>query len=227
MAEQTEDGLSALRALIKSELIDLNTSISAEVVSYSGGLASVRPLASKRFADGDILPFPVIHSVPVRWPVFSGGTCGVRGPIKAGDKCHLVFAQQAADNSDDMRRHDLTDAYALMMDNSAAGQGGNESDMVVYNGPAYIRFGAGGDVEIVAPGGLKFTTPATVNTGTFTVQGLFTFLAGIFGIGGGSASSITADINLVGALTSNGKNITDTHTHSGVTVGAGVSGGVS
>jgi len=165
MAEQTSDGLSALRALIKSELIDLNTSIAAEVVSYSGGLASVRPLASKRFIDGDILPFPVIHAVPVRWPVFSGGTCGVRGPIKAGDKCHLVFAQQAADNSDDMRRHDLTDAYALMMDNSAAGQGGNETDMVVYNGAAYIRFGSGGDVEIVAPGGLTFTGPSVKHNG--------------------------------------------------------------
>lgn len=165
MAEQTEDGLSALRALIKSELIDLNTSIAAEIVSYAGGLASVRPLASKRFSDGDLLPFPVIHAVPVRWPVFSGGTCGVRGPIKAGDKCHLVFAQQAADNTDDMRRHDLNDAYALMVDNSAAGQGGNNSDMVVYFGSAYIRIAESGEVEIVAPGGLKFTAPTVTNNG--------------------------------------------------------------
>jgi len=207
MAEQTSDGLSALRALIKSELIDLNTSIAAEVVSYSGGVASVRPLASKRFADGDILPFPVIHAVPVRWPVFSGGTCGVRGPIKAGDKCHLVFAQQAADNSDDMRRHDLTDAYALMMDNSAAGQGGNESDMVVYNGIAYIRFGSAGDVEIVAPGGLTLTAPTTTATGKFTVKGLFTYLAGLAGFGNGSMGG--------GTLTHNGKNIGSNHTHAG------------
>jgi len=204
MAEQTGDGLSALRALIKSEMIDLNTSIAAEVVGYAGGLASVRPLASKRFADGDVLPFPVIHAVPVRWPVFSGGTCGVRGPIKAGDKCHLVFAQQASDNSDDMRRHDLTDAYALMMDNSAAGQGGNESDMVVYNGGAYIRFGSGGDVEIVAPGGLTLTTPATINTGTFTVRGLFSYLAGMVGLG---------------ASPSNGAHLGSTHVHGGVSVG--------
>lgn len=165
MAEQTEDALASLRALIKSELIDLNTSIAAEIVSYSGGLASVRPLASKRFADGDSLPFPVIHAVPVRWPVFNGGACGVKGPIKAGDKCHLVFAQQAADNSDDLRRHDLNDAYALMADNSAAGQGGNNSDMVMYFGAAFVKISESGAIEINAPAGLKIIGSGVTHNG--------------------------------------------------------------
>jgi len=120
-----------------------------------------------------------------------------------------------------MRRHDLTDAYALMMDNSAAGQGGNESDMVVYNGGAYIRFGSGGDVEIVAPGGLKFTAPDTETSGNFTVRGLFSFLAGIFGIGGGGTSTVTADIEFIGVLENNGVNVGSTHVHGGVSVGGG------
>jgi hypothetical protein len=212
MSEVTEDPLAALRGLIQSEMIDLNTSIPAVVVSYSGGLASVRPIGNKRFADGDSLPFPVIHAVPVRWPVFNGGLCGVRGPIKAGDKCHLVFAQQATDNTDDLRRHDLTDAYALMCDNSQASQGGNDSDMVMYFGSAYIRIGAGGEVEIVAPGGLKFTTPATENTGTLETKGEFTYRDGMVGFG---------------SATSNGRITDERHTHSGVESGPDTSGPVN
>jgi hypothetical protein len=228
MSEVTEDPLAALRGLIQSEMIDLNTSIPAVVVSYSGGLASVRPIGNKRFADGDSLPFPVIHAVPVRWPVFNGGSCGVRGPIKAGDKCHLVFAQQATDSTDDLRRHDLTDAYALMCDNSANSQGGNDSDMVMYFGPAYIKITAAGKVEIKAPGGVLIDTPDTINTGTFTTQGLFTFLNGMIGSTlSGVSAVITGAINFVGTLTSNGKNISDSHTHTGVDAGPDTSGPVS
>lgn len=214
MAEQTEDLLASLRGLIQSELIDLNTSIAAEIVGYGGGLASVRPIGNKQFKDGDSLPFPVIHAVPVRWPVFNGGQCGVRGPIRAGDKCHLVFSQQAADGSDDLRRHDLTDAYALMMDNAPASQGSNEADMVMYFGPAYIKITAAGKVEIKAPGGVLIDTPDTVNTGTFTVRGLFTFLNGMIGSTlSGVSAVITGAINFIGTLTSNGKNISDSHYH--------------
>lgn len=228
MAEQTEDILASLRGLIQSEMVDLNTSLAGEIVSYSGGLASVRPLASKRFADGDVLPFPVIHAVPVRWPVFNGGQCGVRGPVKAGDKCHLVFAQQAADGSDDLRRHDLTDAYALMMDNSATSQGGNESDMVMYFGSAYIKITQGGKVEIKAPGGVLIDTPDTENTGTFLTRGRFTFLNGMIGsTASGVSAVITGAINFIGTITSNGKSIDSSHTHTGVQPGSGSSGPVA
>jgi phage baseplate assembly protein gpV len=214
MSEVTEDPLAALRGLIHSEMIDLNTSIEGVIVSYSGGFASVRPIGSKRFQDGDSLAFPVIHKVPVRWPAFNGGTAGVKGPVTPGDKCILVFAQQAADGSDDLRRHDLSDAYAIMVDGAQVSQGVNNADMVMYFGAAYIRIGGSGEVEIVAPGGLTFTTPDTLNTGTFTTEGLFTFLAGMIGsTTSGISAVITGTINFIGQLTSNGKNISDSHYH--------------
>jgi len=43
MSEQ--DYLSSIRELIKSEMIDVNTSINGEVVSYANGFATIRPLA--------------------------------------------------------------------------------------------------------------------------------------------------------------------------------------
>lgn len=212
MAEQTDDTLGAIRALIKSEMIDLNTSIAAEIVSYNAGLASVRPLASKRFQDGDVLPFPIIHAVPVRWPVFNGGTAGFKGPVRVGDKCHLIFAQQAADGSDDLRRFDLSDAYAVMVDNSQTSQGGNNNDAVMYHGAAYIRIGEGGDIEIVAPGGVTITTPSTKNTGKLETQGRFTYRDGMLGFGRASSNGFATD---------------ETHTHSGVESGPDTSGPVN
>lgn len=225
MADITDDELGSLRALIQSEMIDLNTSMPAVITAYAGGLASVRPIGNKSFKDGDSLPFPVIHAVPVRWPVFSGGNAGVRGPIKPGDKCHLVFAQQATDGTDDLRRFDLSDAYALMMDNAPTSQGGNDSDMVMYYGSAYVRISSGGEIEIVAPAGCTITAPTTLNTGTLIFQ------KGMIGSGvpdaGGGSMSITGDIAFQdGKITHEGKVIDSTHRHSEVQTGGGTTGTV-
>lgn len=83
-------------------------------------------------------------------------------------------------------------------------------------------------MEINAPGGCKTIAPTNEFTGKVTVNGLFTFLAGMVGsTASGAACIISGAINFIGALTSNGKNISDSHTHTGVTPGGGTTGGVS
>ena len=199
MAEQNDDFISSIRNLINSELIDVNTSINGVVVSYSNGLATVRPTANKRFQDGEVLPFPNIFNVPVRWPSFNGGQCGFKGPIRSGDNVLVIFSQQAKDGTDDQRRFDLSDAYCIPAHNSTAAQGGNNDDTVMYFGAAYIKITASGAVEIVAPGGHKITAPDT---------------------------EIVSNIKTTGTITNNNKNIGNTHTHSGVQTGGGNTGGV-
>ena len=199
MAEQNDDFISSIRNLINSELIDLNTSINGVVVSYANGLATVRPTANKRFQDGEVLPFPIIFNVPVRWPSFNGGQCGFKGPIRAGDNVLVIFSQQAKDGTDDQRRFDLSDAYCIPAHNSTTAQGGNNDDTVMYFGAAYIKITSGGAVEIVAPGGHKITAPDT---------------------------EIVSNIKTTGAITNNGKDIGNDHTHSGVQTGGSNTGGV-
>lgn len=211
MAEQT-DFLSSMRALIQSELVDLNTSLNGEIVSYKDGKATVKPLANKLFQDGDSLPFPILYNVPIRWPSFNGGKCGIKGPVTAGDKVLLVFAQQATDGTDDARRHDLTDAYAVIVSNETSSQGANNDDMIMWFGDAYIKLTAGGALEINAPSGTKIIAPNNEFTGTQDVAGLATMRSG---------STTT------GSVTNNGKNIGSTHTHGGVTPGGGTSGVVT
>ncbi|MGN6702932.1 MAG: Gp138 family membrane-puncturing spike protein [Burkholderiaceae bacterium] len=217
MAEASGDFLASMRALIKSEMIDLNTSLDGVVVDYADGFATVKPVGKKRFADGDALDFPNITKVPIRWPVFAGGVAGVRGPIKAGDKCVLIFHQQANDGSDDMRRFDLSDAYAVMVDNAQAAQGANNADMVMYFGDAYIKLTEAGALEINAPGGTKTISPNNEFTGNNLVQGSETVNAGMSVQGGSSGATMTINGNIAstGTITNNGKSVGSNHTHPG------------
>lgn len=229
MAENI-DPVDSLVELIKAQLLDVNTCLPGVIVDYAGGRASVRPVGNKRYADGDILAYPVIRNVRVEWPSFNGGQCGVKGPVVAGDPCLLVFAQQAVDGTDDRRMFDLTDAYALMVNNGAAGAGdsGNNSDMTMWHGPAYIRLTAGGQMIVNAPGGVKFETPSVDNTGTLTNEKQITGQQGLAITGvhpdTGNASSVSGDFVVTG-----GDVVADTiglktHKHTGVQTGGGTSG---
>lgn len=210
MAEQT-DLLAGFRSLIHSEMMDVNTCIRGVVVAYANGLATVRPSASKLFADGDSLPFPDIPNVPVRWPSFNGGLCGMKGPIRAGDEVLILFDQQASDGTDDMRRFDLSDAYAIPAANTSGGQSSDNESMVMWFGDAYIRLTADGKLEINAPGGTAITSPDTTVSGTTTIAGLTTLDGGF---------------NSTGTATNNGKDIGSMHKHSLVRTGTDPSGPV-
>lgn len=214
MAEFSEDFLASLNNMIASKIEAINTSIDGVIVSYENGLATVLPVGQKRWRDGDVLDFPPIRRVPVRWPSFNGGQAGFKGPVTPGDKCQLIFSQQASDGSDDMRRFDLSDAYAIIASNETVQGGGNNDDCIMWFGGAYIKITPAGAVEINAPAGMKVIAPTNEFTGTVLIRGMLTFMGGITGSAlSGAAAVITGAINFVGTLTSNGKNISDSHIH--------------
>jgi len=223
MSETSNNAVEALQQLIRAQLLDVNTALPATVVSYSNGIARVKPNTQKRFADGDVLDYPIVPNVRVCWPSFNGGNAGIKGPVKAGDQCLLVFSQQAVDDSDDRRMFDLQDAYAVMVDLGRAGasDSGDNTHMTMFHGPAYIRITEAGAIEINAPGSIVVKAPLTTFKGKVTVEQLFTYMAGLIGSGGGASSAaITGNITHTGGtITSLGKNIDGTHTHSGVTAG--------
>jgi len=227
MAETSNNPIDALMGLVRAQLLDVNTALPAVVVSYENGLARVAPTPKKRFADGDVLDYPIIPNVRVCWPSFAGGAAGIKGPVKPGDRCLLVFSQQAVDGTDDRRMFDLQDAYAVMCDlgNAGAGDSGNNADMTMFFGAAYIRLTEGGALNIHAPGGTNIDTPATTNTGTLTTQGKLTYQDGLAGSGGANGTAISGNlVHTAGSITSLGKKIDGTHTHSGVQPGAGNTG---
>jgi len=188
MAESSNNPVDALLGLIQSQLLDVNTCIPATIVSYADGVARVAPTGKKRFADGDALDYPIIPNVRVCWPSFAGGLAGIRGPVREGDPCLLVFSQQAVDGSDDRRMFDLQDAYAVMCNIGTVGKSDsvNDNDMTMYFGPAYIRLTEEGALLINAPagttmhtttlqmnasGGTTINTPNTTHTGNVKTDG--------------------------------------------------------
>ena len=223
MAEASNNAIDALNSMMKSHLSDVNTAIPGVIVSYANGLARVAPTGKKRFADGDVLDYPIVPNVRVCWPSFSGGSAGIKGPVKPGDRCLLVFSQQAIDGTDDRRMFDLQDACAIMCDigNANVSDSTNNDDMTIYFGDAHIRLTASGELIINAPGGTTIETPSTMNTGTLTTEGLLTYQGGMAGSGGGG-TAITGNIaHSGGSITSLGKRIDGTHTHGGVQPGGG------
>lgn len=161
------DFIDALRKMMDSRLYEVNTSLPATIVSYSNGRATVQPTPKRRFADGDVLDFPILQNVRVCWPAFAGGAAGVKGPVLAGDKCLIVFAQQAVDGTDDARRFDISDSYAVMCDLGAAGGGdsANNDAMTLFYGSAHVRITQGGKVVINAPAGLDIAGYVTAPDG--------------------------------------------------------------
>jgi hypothetical protein len=227
MAETSNNIVDALIGLVRSQLLDVNTAIPGIIVSYADGKAKVKPIGKKHYADGESLDFPVIPSARVCWPSFAQGQAGVKGPVRPGDKCLLVFSQQAIDGSDDRRMFDLQDVYAVMCDlGNTTPPSDDNTSMMMFFGAAFMRLDGNGALTINAPGGVTVTTPSTVNTGTLTTQGLLTYQSGMAGTGsGGAAATITGDIiHTSGTITSLGKKIDGTHTHSGITPGGGDTG---
>ena len=222
--------VDALNELINGRLTDVNTCLPATIVSYGGGRASVKPTVNKRYADGDELEYPVIQNVRVEWPSFNGGQCGVKGPVRPGDPCLLIFAQQATDGSGDLRRFDLSDCYALMVNNGAsgAGQSGNNDDMVMWFGSAFMRLTADGKLIINAPGGVDIESPAMTHTGSLYNEGEITGDTGlaITGIHPNTGATIRSAGNFV---VNGGDVIADnislkTHRHTGVQSGGSTTG---
>ena len=173
MAESSNNAIDALNSMMKSHLTDVNTAIPGVIVSYANGLARVAPTGKKRFADGDVLDYPIIPNVRVCWPSFSGGSAGIKGPIKPGDRCLLVFSQQAIDGTDDQRIFDLQDACAIMCDigNASVSGSTNNDDLTVYFGEAHIRLTASGELIINAPGGTAITGNIAHSGGSITSLG--------------------------------------------------------
>lgn len=170
MAESSNNPVDALLGLIQAQLLDVNTCIPATIVEYADGVAKVTPSVKKRFADGDVLDYPIIPNVRVCWPSFSGGLAGMKGPVNPGDRCLLVFAQQAIDGTDDRRMFDLQDAYAVMCDLGRAGKGDsdNNDDMTLFFGSAHIRISSSGGISIYAPGGYSVESPSVDITASET-----------------------------------------------------------
>lgn len=110
----------AINKLIDAKLLELNTSMPAEVVSYDydKNLAVVKPVIKRKYkGESEPVELPTISNVPVMFPRL--GPAHLRLPVKPKQTGELFFNQRSIDkwlseggivDPLDGRRHDLSDA---------------------------------------------------------------------------------------------------------------------
>lgn len=141
--------------LIRSELMEINTGIPAEIVSYADGIASVKPAGKQLFKDGREIEYPVIHNCPVQWPRFSGGKAGFKGKVSVGDGCWMSFSQRSMDSflsgsGDDTRSFDLNDCVVQMgvYSGTRSKWEDNNDSAVMYFGDAAVQITESGEIHM-------------------------------------------------------------------------------
>lgn len=202
------------------------TATLAKVVSVSNaggvepvGTVTLQPLVNQTDGAGN----SVAQAEVFRCPYFrlqGGGNAVILDP-QEGDIGIAVFADRdissvvatkARANPGSRRRFSLSDGLYI---------GG------VLNGTPtqYVQFTDAG-ITLKSPGVVTIDAPSVICTGTLTVEGLLTYLAGMAGSGGDSASAqITGNVVVTsGNVTADGIGL-KTHVHSGVQTGSGDTGG--
>lgn len=215
-----------LNVIIANKLADVNICIPAKIVSYQFKTrkASVQPLINQKYNDDEELVLPVIHNVPVMHPC-SGGASIIM-PVDVGDIVQLTFSQSSLEEwlqngeqvtPDDPRQNDLTDAIAQLglRPFSQEVVATSADDLVIDYDGSTITMHPEGVVDIDAAE-INMTSPTVnIDATDVNVTGKLT------------AANVEATSEVKGATANIGGKDFATHTHSGVTVGGGITGAVS
>ncbi len=183
-----------IKAMVSAGIARVHTSLPASVVSYNPALqtisAQISVMGTYTDDSGITIPyaFPVLSNVPVVWPQATGFS--LTFPLTAGDPVELVFNERSTDEwrstgaainqAQDVRRFDLSDAYAIPGGRGFVPAAGVGLGAVLQGNP--VQLGSSAAVDFVALSSLVATE----------LQRLWTAI--------------------------------QTHTHTGVTIGAGATG---
>ena len=125
MAQTSNEVKTIIKGWMDSRVSNIHTAMPGQIVSYnpSTNRASVQPNGNYKAEDGRDIRYPIIHNVPIQFPMGQGGTAGITFPINPGDGCLLVFSETQNDDflcnnkgdSPDVRRHSLNDAIAIFI----------------------------------------------------------------------------------------------------------------
>lgn len=209
--------LDVLSQHASNERNDIHTALPAKVVSCDGHSATVQLMITQVMKGGETLALPPLVDVPVGF--YRGGGFCVTVPVKAGDEGLVIFAERCIDgwyvsgqqsSPLDTRFHDYSDAFFLPQGSSQPNRipaySADSLSLQTDDGETFIRIKPG---KIIMQGDIE-------HTGNRTQQGN-SLVNGDHSVKGNSESS-------GGTIKHNGKDIGDTHTHSGVETGGGNTG---
>lgn len=218
------DSLSTLASNIKqgveSRLKELHTSIPGIIETFNAEkqLASIQPAIKRIFVtrngDKEILvpsDLPILINVPIIFP--RGGGFSLTFPVKKGDECLLTFCERSIDRWHNTgkievpgarRFHSLSDATAFVGLSSLINKIPNYDNINTQfrsdDSKVEITLLDNGTISIKAETKVIVDCPDAEFTGNIKILGNL---------------EVIGDSTLSSTVTSNGKDISDTHTHIG------------
>lgn len=205
LPDSTPGLASVIAAAIESRLVDVHTSLPGRVESYDAArqVADIKPMLRRVIRAADLTrvseELPVIPCVPVQWP--RGGGAFLSLPLAAGDFGWLLFADYSIDRfrstGDDS---DPGDERRFDLANAVFLPAGP------FPSAAPLDDASGSEVRLGFDGGYQ---AAITGTETQLPAGAATFLA--------RADRVLSELTSIAAALLS-------HKHTGVTVGAGLTG---
>lgn len=156
---ETPTWAKVINDAIERKLLDLHVSMPAEILTYDGTKANVRPLLKRQLRDQDKteIELPVITNVPVIWLATIASEIAL--PLGPGDTGTLLFCERSLDtwlvqggsvNPQDFRKFNLSDAQFI--------PGLRPFDIATSHDPERAVFRAGLSLlTLKLTGQLKFT----------------------------------------------------------------------
>lgn len=214
MANNTQQAnqptLASLLALHKEDIMySINCHQVGEIVSFNSSTQTAEvKIKMLRLMNGELKEYPILVDCPCI--ILSGGKGRLTFPIQAGDSCLVLFNDKDIDNwyaggqtmqPRTSRVHNFADAIALVgarnLQNSISDYLADGTELKYGNSTIKLQ-----------------DNKVTLTNGTATVEM------------SSSNVSIVGNVAITGTFTVNGKNVSDTHIHSGVVPGSGNTGGV-
>lgn len=194
------------------KMLDVHTQVPAVITSVSGRSVDCQPLVKTRYTDGRQLDYGPLYDVPLLVLSANKGKTAIKMPVKAGDIVLVFFSERelggfdssdgVASNSGSLQTHGLYPVGAFpCIFSSAVGEDIDPDNIVIQNESSSI---------VVEPNG-----KVVVNTSSeYEVNA--------------SKSVFNSDVEFNGgSVKHNGKEIGETHTHSGVQAGGDNTGVVN
>lgn len=242
--ERLDDDEESLRMAMEGQQAKIWTALPGIVtaVDLDKQTVSVQPAVQGQTTNeaGDVsnVNLPLLVDVPICWP--RAGGFAITFPVAAGDEVLVVFASRCIDSwwqsggvgaQAEVRMHDLSDGFAILAPTSQAKKLSDVQtdgvEMRTESRSTFIRLTEGtifikGDI---VHEGNNTQTGNMERTGTSTTTGKITGQGGMQ-VSGGTGVTMSGNLTHTGGtITSEGKNIGSTHTHSGVQTGGGNTGG--
>ena len=184
--ERTKDELEQKMRILESFGCDLRVACPAIVksVDYTRQTLTCQPAIRERMHDrkGNLSWLEIPELLDVPFMVYSGGGYCLTLPIKPGDDCLVIFGDNCMDgwwqsggvqNQVEMRRHDLSDGFAIVGFRSqpgvVSGYSGSTAQLRNASGDACIEI-AGSTINIKA-GSINITGGSVNIGGSTTIDG--------------------------------------------------------